>query len=145
MQHSKPASLLHWFEVNAVALVPAQPAAQLIGFVSLLLSFPLFFFNFLSWLPLPPSPSSNSRLPSQLPYKTGLMEAEGGHVLVWILPWGAGGFIPGYFHCQIKFWLPFLLSAGMAFCLSERRLFEKPLESKEVHFVCFSCWEREFF
>lgn len=45
---SQPASLLHWFEVNAAALVPAQPAAQLIGFVSPLLSFPLFFFKFSS-------------------------------------------------------------------------------------------------
>lgn len=48
---SQPASLLHWFEVNAVTLVPTQPAAHLIGLMSPLLSFPLFFFFFFLSLP----------------------------------------------------------------------------------------------
>lgn len=39
---SQPASLLHWFEVNAETLVPTQPAAHLIGLRSPLLSFLLF-------------------------------------------------------------------------------------------------------
>lgn len=117
---SQPASLLHWFEVNAVTLVPTQPAAHLIGLMSPLLSFPLFFFFFISsLLPLFPSPFSHFPIPSQLPDETGLMEAAGGHAGVWIPPRGAGGFILGSRHCQIDFCLPFLSSAGMALCLSE--------------------------
>lgn len=80
----------------------------------------LFFFIFISsLLPLFPSPFSHFPIPSQLPDETRLMEAAGGHAGVWILPRGAGGFILGSRHCQIDFCLPFLLSAGMALCLSE--------------------------
>lgn len=103
----QPASLLRWFEVNAVTPLPAQPAGYLIGLTSPLLSFPVCFLAHPDF-PCFPALSVISHHPLSVVWWNGavrsvLMEAAAGHAGAWTLPWGCRCFYPSLLPLSDRF------------------------------------------